>query len=383
MIAKPNRNLNSALTVLFVLASCLIAGVASAEQSLTKKPFGKTAEGVEVDLYTLTNSRGMQVSITNFGGIIVSLLAPDRNGKLDDVVLGFDKLDSYLVKNPYFGVVVGRYGNRIAKGRFTLDGKQYVLACNSGKHHAHGGVKGFDKVVWRARGYLSESGPSLVLHYQSKDGEEGYPGNLDVSITYLLTDKNELRIHYEAKTDAATPINLTNHSYFNLVGAGNGNILGHRLILNADRFTPVDKSLIPTGELAPVEGTPFDFRKPTAIGARVEEDNEQLSFGGGYDHNFVLAKPKGRMGPAARVYEPTTGRVMEVFTTEPGVQFYTGNFLDGSSVGKGGKAYQHRCGFCLETQHFPDSPNQPAFPSSILRPGQKYDTTTIYRFSTQ
>jgi aldose 1-epimerase len=355
---------------------------ASAGQSIAKRSFGKTEDGTAVDLYTLTNSLGMQAAITNYGGIVVSLLVPDRDGKLDDVVLGFDSLEGYLAGHPYFGAIIGRYGNRIAQGTFTLDGKKYALAQNNNQNHLHGGLKGFDKVVWKARGVLGDKGPGLVLTYLSKDGEEGYPGNLTVTVTYILTDDNDLRIHYRATTDKATPVNLTNHSYFNLAGQGHGDILGHELTIDADRFTPVDEGLIPTGELRHVEGTPFDFRQSTAIGARIDSEDEQLGFGGGYDHNFVLNRDDELdLSLAARVYEPTTGRVMEVLTTEPGVQFYCGNFLDGSIAGKGGKVYKRRYGFCLETQHYPDSPNKPDFPSTILKPDQEYSTTTVYKFS--
>jgi len=360
-----------------------LADALAAEQGLTRSPFGKTAEGTAVDLYTLSNSQGMEVAITNYGGIVVSLTAPDRHGAFADIVLGYETLDEYLAGSPYFGAIVGRYGNRIARGKFTLDGKEFTLARNDGENHLHGGLRGFDKVVWKARGILGDKGPGLVLEYLSRDGEEGYPGNLAVTVTYILTDENELRIHYRATTDKPTPVNLTNHSYFNLAGQGRGDILGHALRIDADRFTPVDARLIPTGELRSVGNTPLDFRQATPIGARVDADDEQLRFGGGYDHNWVLNKPAGELGPAARVEEPKSGRVMEVLTTEPGLQFYCGNFLDGSNVGKGGKAYEHRYGFCLETQHFPDSPNKAHFPSCILRPGAEYSSTTIYRFSTR
>jgi aldose 1-epimerase len=311
----------------------------------------------------------------------VSLEAPDRDGKLADVVLGFDSLDGYLGKPPYFGAIIGRYGNRIGAGKFTLDGQQYTLAGNDHGNSLHGGLKGFDKVLWTATPKSTPEGQALLLHYVSKDGEEGYPGNLAVTVTYTLTDKNELKIHYSATTDKATVLNLTNHSYFNLAGAGSGDILKHELTLHADRFTPVDKGLIPTGKLEPVAGTPFDFTKATAIGARVNDDHEQLKLGLGYDHNWVLTRSGKGLATAAEVYEPSSGRALEVLTTEPGVQFYCGNFLDGTNVGKGGKAYQHRWGFCLETQHFPDSPNKPEFPSTRLAPGEKYDTTTVYKFS--
>jgi aldose 1-epimerase len=358
-----------------------VAEYSHGAEYLTKKPFGMTPEGQAVDLYTLTNSSGMQVAITNYGGIVVSLKTPDRRGKLADVVLGFDTLAGYFDKSPYFGAIIGRYGNRIGQGKFTLEGHPYTLAQNNNGHHLHGGIRGFDKVVWNVKAALNQKEPELVLQYLSKDGEEGYPGNLDVTVTYTLTDANELKIEYHATTDKSTVVNLTNHSYFNLSGAGNGDILDHQLILNSDRFTPVAEGLIPTGELRPVAGTPFDFTKPNAIGTRINGDDEQLKLGLGYDHNWVLNKNGKQMTLAARVVEPTTGRVMEVSTTEPGLQFYSGNLLDGSNIGKHGKVYKHRFGFCLETQHFPDSPNKPDFPSTELKPGKAYDTTTIYKFS--
>jgi aldose 1-epimerase len=352
-----------------------------AKANITRQPFGKTADGQAVELYTLTNASGMVAKIMTYGGTVVSLSVPDRNKKMGDVVLGYDTLDGYLQNNPFFGAIIGRYGNRIAKGRFTLNGKEYKLAQNNGENHLHGGLKGFDKVVWKAREVKSAEGPALELTYLSKDGEEGYPGNLSVTVTYTLTNKNELKIDYAATTDQDTVINLTNHSYFNLAGAGTGDILNHVIMINADRFTPVDETLIPTGELRSVKGTPFDFTTPTAIGARIDQKDEQLIFGKGYDHNFVLNKTGERLSLAARVYEPTSGRVMEVYTTQPGMQFYTGNFLDGTITGKSGKVYPRRSGFCLETQHFPDSPNKPGFPSTVLKPGQKYAQTTIYKFA--
>ena len=362
------------------LAACGTTHRTGVSGKMTKQPFGKTPAGEEVTLYTLTNARGTEVAITTYGGIVVSLKTPDRQGKPADVVLGFDTLEGYLKGHPYFGAIIGRYGNRIAKGRFTLDGVTYKLAQNNGENHLHGGLKGFDKVVWRAR----EAGPqSLELSYLSKDGEEGYPGNLSVTVTYSLSEDNELRIDYRATTDKPTVLNLTNHSYFNLAGQGEGDILGHQVMIAADRYTPVDAGLIPTGELRPVDGTPFDFRMPRAIGERINAPEEQLKLGKGYDHNFVLSGTPGTLRLAARVTEPKSGRVMEVLTTEPGMQLYTGNFLDGTITGKGGKVYHHRYGFCMETQHYPDSPNQPAFPSVVLRPGGTYQTTTVYKFSTQ
>ena len=362
-----------------------------AELSVQKEDFGTTADGEAVELYTLTNSNGLKAKIMTYGGILVSLEAPDRNGKLADIVLGYETLDGYVRNNPYFGAIVGRYANRIANGEFTLDGTKYSLAKNNGNNHLHGGIKGFDKVVWAAESFKEEDAAGLKLTYLSKDGEEGYPGNLICSVTYTLTNDNELKISFDALTDKPTVVNLSHHSYFNLAGQGDGNILGHRLMINANRFTPVDAGLIPTGELRSVKGTPMDFTRPAAIGARIDEDDQQLKYGGGYDHNWVLNKTpaasllrsKTAGAPAVRVYEPTTERVMEVYTTEPGVQFYAGNFLDGSITGKADKIYKHRYGFCLEPQHFPDSPNKPNFPSVVLRPGQRYTHITVYKFSVQ
>lgn len=344
--------------------------------------FGKTTDGKEVSLFTLKNRNGMEARITNYGGLVISLLAPDKAGKFEDIVLGYDSLAEYIKDSPYFGALIGRYGNRIQKGKFTLNGVEYTLAVNNGANALHGGLKGFDKVVWNAKPMQTLGGPRLELSYFSQDGEEGYPGNLSAKVTYALTDSNELKIDYAASTDKPTVINLTHHSYFNLAGAGKGDILGHQMFIDADRFTPVDAGLIPTGELRPVKGTPMDFSTPTAIGARINDNDEQLHLGGGYDHNWVLNASGPGMHLAARVYEPTTGRVMEVLTTEPGLQFYSGNFLNGTNVGKGGIAYRHRFGFCLETQHFPDSPNKAEFPSTVLNPGTTYTSTTIYRFTT-
>ena len=366
--------------LLFVVV--LLLGILSTNaQKISKESFGKTADGESVDLFTLTNRNGMEARITNYGGIVTTLTAPDRNNKYADVVLGFNDLDSYLKGHPYFGALVGRYGNRIAKGRFTLNGVEYKLAVNNGENHLHGGIKGFDKVVWTARSMRTKLGPALSLTYVSKDMEEGYPGNLTVKVVYTLTNNNELRIDYSASTDKDTVTNLTHHSYFNLAGEGNGDILNHQLLLKASRFTPTDAGSIPTGELRNVQGTPFDFLKSTAIGARINQDEEQLKFGGGYDHNWVVNGRAGTLRQAASVYESTSGRVMDVWTTEPGIQFYTGNFLDGTLTGKSGKAYARRNGFCLETQHYPDSPNKPKFPTTTLRKGATYRSTTIYRFS--
>ncbi|OHB78975.1 MAG: galactose mutarotase [Planctomycetes bacterium RBG_16_64_10] len=351
---------------------------------MVQTPFGKMPDGREVTLFRLRTAGGMQAEIINYGGILVRLLVPDRQGILADVVLGYDTLREYLQDSPYFGAVVGRYGNRIAKGRFTLAGVEYALATNDRANHLHGGIQGFDKVVWQARPFQTGRSVGLKLTYRSRDGEEGYPGNLTATVTYSLTDTNELRIDYEAVTDKATPVNLTNHSYWNLAGQGTGDILAHRLMLRADRFTPVDEGLIPTGALCPVRGTPMDFTQPTAIGARIAADDVQLQRGRGYDHNWVLNQDETDPLPlAAEVFEPRRGRLMQVLTTQPGIQFYSGNFLDGSNVGKGGKRYDHRDGFCLETQHFPDSPNRPNFPSTILYPGARYRTSTIYRFRTR
>ena len=338
-----------------------------------------------IKLYTLKNASGMMVNASNFGAIITSIVVPDRDGKLADVALGYNRMEDYInaVDKPYFGAVVGRYGNRIAKGKFTLDGETYDLAINNGENHLHGGVIGFDKVVWNAK--LDEGANAIEFSYLAKDGEEGYPGNLQVTVRYQLNDANELKVTYTATTDKATPVNVTQHTYFNLKGEGEGTILDHELMLNADKFTPVDEGLIPTGELADVSGTPFDFNTAKPIGRDIGKENEQLKFGGGYDHNWVLDKggKQGEMTLAARVHEPTTGRVLEVSTTEPGVQFYCGNFLDGRLKGKTGKPYVHRGGFCLETQHFPNSPNQSNFPSTILKPGEKLSSTTVFKFSAQ
>lgn len=350
-------------------------------KSIVQADFGKTPDGQTAQLFTLVNKNGARVKLTNYGGIVTSLEVPDRDGKLGDVVLGYDNLDGYIKSSPYFGCLVGRYGNRIAKGKFKLGGKEYSLATNNGANALHGGLKGFDKVLWAAKPMETKDGPAVELTYTSKDGEEGYPGNLKVTAVYTLTNSDELKLDYTATTDKETVANLTHHSYFNLKGAGSGDVLGHEMAIKAKQFTPVDETLIPTGELRPVKGTPMDFNTPTAIGARVEQKDEQLKFGKGYDHNWVVDKKLGELGLAARVYEPTTGRVMEVLSTEPGIQFYGGNFLDGTITGKGGKVYQFRNGFCLEPQHYPDSPNQPNFPSAVLKPGETYRNTIIYRFS--
>jgi len=374
---------SSALWIVAALSTSALSAEAPKAE-----PFGKTADGTAVEVFTLTNSKGIKLRAMTYGAIVLSLETPDRDGKLADIVLGYSTLDEYLKDTPYFGAIVGRYGNRIANGKFSLDGKDYTLATNNEpggiKCSLHGGLKGFDKVVWKGEGLVEKDGSLGVrFTYLSKDGEEGYPGNLSLSVTYLLTNKNEWKIQYSATTDKATPVNVTQHSYFNLKGEGNGDILGHQLMLVAKKYTPVTAGLIPTGRIVAVAGTPFDFTKPTAIGERVKSEDEQMKFGGGYDHNWVLDNQDGTLALAARVYEPTTGRTMEVLTTEPGVQFYCGNFLDGKLTGKSCKNYQFRNGFCLETQHYPDSPNQPTFPGTILRPGKTLKSTTVFRFGSK
>jgi aldose 1-epimerase len=354
----------------------------TSKDTVMKTTFGQLQDGTPVDLYTLTNINGCEMTIANYGCIVVSLKVPDKDGVMGDVVLGYETLGEYIENSPYFGAVVGRYGNRIGGAKFTLDGVEYQLAVNDGENHLHGGLKGFDKVLWKGEEVSGREGPAVKFSYLSADGEEGYPGNLSAEITYTLTNDNELKIDYLATTDEKTVLNLTHHSYFNLAGAGIGDILGHKMMINADRFIPVRSGLIPTGELGSVRGTPFDFNTPTAIGARIDQDDEQLRTGGGYDHCWVLNKSgEDSLDLGVRVYEPTTGRVMELYTTEPGVQFYAGNFLDGTNMGKGSKAYEYRSAICLEAQHFPDSPNQPQFPTVVLEPGQEYRKTTIYRFS--
>jgi len=344
---------------------------------MTSKQFGVTPAGEEVQLFSLTNDHGTEVEIINYGGIVASIRLPDRHGKFDDVVLGHDTLEGYLNRSRYFGALIGRYANRISRGRFALNGNSYSLATNNGENHLHGGLKGFDKVVWNA----TELVGGLHLSYLSRDGEEGYPGSVEAAVNYALTDANELRIEYLATTDADTIINLTNHSYFNL--AGGGTILGHEVTINADAFTPVDTGLIPTGELRPVKDTPMDFTSATPIGARIGDDYEQLKLAGGYDHNFVLRPGADRFKVAARLREPKSGRVMQVSTTQPGMQFYSGNFLNGSIVGKGGTPYVKNCACCFETQHFPDSPNQPSFPTTVLKPGEQFQQTTVFKFSVE
>lgn len=370
-------------TVLAVSAFFLPTFMSGADSNaIQKQPFGKTPDGEEVFLYTLKSPSGMEAKITTYGARVVSLKTKDRQGKFGDVVLGFDDLASYTAKNdPYFGAIVGRYGNRIGKATFTLDGKQYHIPANEPPNALHGGTTGFDRRIWQAKEVSSANGPALELHYLSPDGEMGFPGNLNVTVRYTLLS-DALRIDYTATTDKDTVLNLTNHSYFNLAGAGSPTVLDHKIMIAADKFTPVNSTLIPTGVIENVAGTPFDFRKLTTIGSRINDNNEQLKFGKGYDQNFVLNHRGDLKAVAVRVEEPSSGRVMEVFTTQPGVQFYTGNFLDGTIHGIGG-AYRHRSALCLETQHFPDSPNHPNFPSTELRPGQVYRNTTIYRFSTE
>ncbi|HJU57042.1 MAG TPA: aldose epimerase family protein [Pyrinomonadaceae bacterium] len=376
MISK-NR-LAASILCLMMLFICAAQGQRKA--AIKQEPYG-TADGKEVSIYTLTNRKGAEARITNYGGIVVSLRVPDRKGQMDDVVLGFDTLDEYVAGNPpYFGAIIGRYANRIALGRFKLNGVEYKLATNNDPNHLHGGVKGFDKVVWDARPLKTRTGAALELTYLSRDGEEGYPGNLRARVVYTLTDTNDLRVDYTATTDKDTVVTLTHHGYFNLKGQGNGDILDHQLTLNASRFTPIDATSIPLGELRSVKGTPFDFTTRTAIGARIDQDDEQIKNGSGYDHNYVINGRNGVLRRAAEAYEATTGRVMEVWTTEPGVQLYTGNFLTGLK-GKDGKTYARRNGFCLETQHYPDSPNHPNFPTTVLRRGGRLRSTTIYKFS--
>lgn len=365
--------------LLLLFISCSFA---LAQQAIEVEPWGKMPTGEHIQLYTLTNSTGAAASITTYGAILVSLTAPDNAGNLADVVLGFDSSKEYMDAQAYFGATIGRYGNRIAKGLFELDGKTYSLAINNEPNALHGGPTGFSRRVWTAAPFDAENGQGLALTYVSKDGEEGFPGNFTVSVRYTWTNDNTLSIAYEAVTDAPTIHNLTNHSFFNLKDAGRTNILDHEIQISGDHYTPVDSTLIPTGEIASVAGTPFDLREPAAMGARINDDHQQIRFGGGYDHNHVISRrSKDALELAATVYEPTTGRVMETWTTEPGVQFYTGNFLDGTLRGKDGTRYKRRSAFCLETQHYPDSPNQPSFPSTVLRPGETYRSQTDYRFT--
>ena len=380
-----NINMNNKLSsfVFFSILLFLLIGCNEKVETnfpIQKEKFGEV-NGMPVEIYTLTNDRGAMVRITNYGAIVQSLFVPDRNNKFEDVVLGYDSLSGYLRVNPYFGAIVGRYGNRIGKGKFTLDGKTYQLSINDGENHLHGGINGFDKKVWKAEEVKSDLGPALKLTYFSPDMEEGYPGNLTLNVTYTLTNDNELRIDYSATTDKKTILNPTHHSYFNLTGSASNTILDHKLMIDADKFTPVDNELITTGELSDVAGTPFDFREPTSIGSRINDDNQQLKFGRGYDHNWVLNNYDGSVHKVASLYDSTSGRFMELYTDQPGLQFYSGNFLDGSIKGKNGVVYNYRSGLCLEAQHFPDSPNKRNFYSVVLNPGEVYKQTTIYKFS--
>jgi aldose 1-epimerase len=364
------------------LAAAALPQAPASRAGVTRTQTSTLVGGKPIEVFTLTNAAGVEVRAITYGGIITSWRVPDRRGQLADIVLGYDDPAGYVKDDsPYFGAIVGRYGNRIAKAQFSLDGRTYPLAANNGVNHLHGGIQGFDKVLWQ--GEALRGGTGVAFTRTSADGEEGYPGNLKARVTYTLTDKNELVVAYEATADKPTVVNLTQHTYFNLAGQGTGNILGHVLRINADRYTPVDATLIPTGELAPVDKTPFDFRQPTAIGARIQSEHPQMQFGRGYDHNWVLARSGAGLSLAADVYEPTSGRTLQVRTTEPGIQFYAGNFLDGTITGKGGRVYQQRAGFCLETQHFPDSPNQPTFPSTTLRPGETYRSRTVFTTGTK
>ena len=387
---KPTTTMKKIIHLITLTAAAMVAacftGCAlmshSPKGTITESAFGKLPDGTPVELYTLRNSHGMEATIMTYGGIVTSLKVPDKHGQFSDVVLGYDNLDGYLKSTPYFGALIGRYGNRIARGKFSLDGVEYTLATNNMPNALHGGLKGFDKVVWTARPLPTANGPSLILTYVSRNGEEGYPGNLLVTAVYSVTENNALRIDFTATTDQKTVVNLTQHSYFNL--RGSGDVLGHVVTINADKLTPVDSTLIPTGELRPVAGTPFDFRTPATIGARIGNTNdEQIVFGGGYDHNWVLNKQANELSLAASIYEPVSGRTMEVWSTSPGVQFYSGNFLDGTITGKGGWTYQFRNGFCFEPQHYPDSPNHPAFPTTELKPGETYQNTIIYKFGAE
>jgi aldose 1-epimerase len=377
--------------VTVLLAGALAAGCGGGESSSTMQDprprltqsanFGKTPDGQPVELITLRHTNGTEIRVATYGGIILSLRTADRTGAFDDIVLGFDEIAPYFDQSPYFGCIIGRYCNRIAKGQFTLDGQTHQLATNNGPNHLHGGVKGWDKVVWTPETFQDARGVGVILRYTSKDGEEGYPGTVQATVTYTLNDRGELVVDYHATTDRPTIVNLTQHSYFNLAGTKANDIVGHELTINAAQYTPIDATSIPLGEHASVEGTPFDFRTPTAIGARIDADDPQLKNGLGYDHNYVLTKPgEGVLSEGATVHDPATGRTLSISTTEPGIQFYSGNFLDGTITGKGGRVYPHRSGFCLEPQHYPDSPNRPNFPSTVLRPGEEYRSQTVFRF---
>jgi aldose 1-epimerase len=383
------KSLASVITLIIFVTACKTntevkapstEPIAKDSSSVTVSHYGELADGTPMSLYTLTNRNGMTMKVINYGGIITSLTMPDKNGNYGDIVLGYDSVENYVASSPFFGALIGRYGNRIAKGKFSLDGKTYTLATNNGENHLHGGNKGFDKVIWNIEEARVPQGAAVKLSYQSKDGEEGYPGNLNVEVLYTLTDANELQLDYKATTDKKTIVNLTQHTYFNLAGNGH-DILSHQLVLNADKFLPVDKTLIPTGELKDVANTPFDFRKPVTIGARIGDKNEQLKFGNGYDHCWALNKGPDSLSHAATLYDSISGREVMVFTTEPGIQFYSGNFLDGSLTGKENTVYNFRTGLCLETQHYPDSPNRKEFPSVVLSPGETYKSQTIYKFA--
>ena len=351
--------------------------------NIDKKPFGVTKDGIDINQYILKNANGMQITVINYGGIITSWKAKDRDGSYEDIVLGFDNLSDYESSSPYFGALIGRYGNRIKEGKFSLDGVDYTLEVNNGENHLHGGVKGFDKVIWDVEKEVKESSASLILRHISIDMEEGYPGNLDVKVIYTLTNDDELKVRYEAETDKKTIVNLTQHSYFNLSANLSRDILAHQITIDADSFLPVDKTLIPSGELRDVEGTPFDFRVPKRVGDDINEDYTQLTFGNGYDHCWVLNNQNEGVRFVASAYDTLSGRSLEIFSDQPGIQFYSGNFLDGTLKSKDGGNYEFRSGFCLETQHYPNSPNQESFPSVILNPGEKYNTETIFRFSTR
>jgi aldose 1-epimerase len=349
---------------------------------ISSVPFGQTADGTGIDLITLRNQKGVEIRVMTYGGIILSIKTPDRDGNSEDITLGYDTAAEYFKNPTYFGVLVGRYANRIANAKFTLDGKTYTLPANNGVNSLHGGAVGWDQKVWHAEPFQNGGGVGVALSLTSPDGDQGYPGEVKATVTYTLTDDSRLIVDYDATTNAPTVINMTQHTYFNLAGSKANDILGHELTINADRYTPVDDTLIPTGTLAPVDGTPFDFRMPTKIGARIDQKDEQLIRGKGYDHNWVLNRNGDGLSQAAIARDPISGRTVEISTTEPGIQFYSGNFLDGTNIGKGGKAYPHRSGFCLETQHYPDSPNQPSFPSTVLRPGGRYTSQTVFKFGT-
>ena len=373
------RHLFIATALVITIGGLLVAQQNKSKAGVEQERFG-VRDGRPVILYTLKNSHGMEVRAMNYGGILQAIRVPDRKGNFADIVLGHDTAEGYMPNPPYIGAIVGRYANRIANGTFTLDGKTYNLPKNDGPNTLHGGTtRTFDKVMWESQPIKDKNG--VLFEFLSKDGDDGFPGNLKMKVSYVLTDSNELVIDYEATTDKATPINVSQHSYFNLKGEGNGDILDHEVMINADRFTPVDKNLIPTGELRPVKGTPLDFTKPTRIGTRIDDNYEQLVLAHGYDHNFVINRKGAGMTLAARVYDPSTGRTLEVSTTQPAVQFYTGNFLDGTVTGKEGHVYKRRFGFCLETQHYPDSPNHPDFPNTILRPGETFHQVTAFKFS--